>query len=112
MMKIKKYNGWELAEEENGPLVKVADVPEVDQYNDLVETCNTQEKALQSIVSLWPDLGMCAELVPEWVGPNDGRMRADTLWYALNEARKVLGLPTYPKPEHWEKDTTDILEKS
>ena len=27
MMKIKKYNGWELAEEENGPLVKVADVP-------------------------------------------------------------------------------------
>jgi len=61
------------------------------------------EKALRSIVSLWPDPGMCAELVPEWVGPNDGRMRADMLWTALNTAREALGLPTYPEPEHWKK---------
>lgn len=62
------------------------------------------EQALQSIANLWPDPDCCAELVPEWVMPNDGGMRADTLWYALNGARKALGLPEYPEPEHWSKN--------
>jgi len=57
-------------------------------------------KALETIASLWPDPGMCGPLVPEWVGPNDGRMRADTLWYALNTAREALGKPVYPRPTH------------
>ena len=60
-------------------------------------------KALLSIARMWPDPGMCAELVPERVGPNDGRMRADTLFYALNTARHALGLSTYPEPPHWSK---------
>lgn len=60
-------------------------------------------KALREIVSLWPDPDCAAELAPEFIGPNDGRMRADKLWYALNAARTVLGLPTYPEPEHWNK---------
>ena len=70
------------------------------------------EEALQSIANLWPDPDCCAELVPEWVGPNDGRMRADTLWYALNGARKALGLPEYPKPEHWSKKKTEREEEA
>ena len=61
------------------------------------------EKALRDIVSLYPEPGVCAELVPSYVGPNDGQMRASTLWYALNSARQALGLPTYPKPDHWSK---------
>ncbi len=59
--------------------------------------------ALQNIASLWPDPPNCAELVPEWVGPNDGRMRADALWFALNAAREALEMPTYPRPAHWDK---------
>ncbi len=59
--------------------------------------------ALETIAALWPDPSMCAELVPEWVGPNDGRMRADILWFALNAARKALEMPTYPRPAHWDK---------
>ena len=71
------------------------------------------EKALQSIASMWPDLGMCAELVPEWVTPNDGeRMRAEILWCSINEARKALNLPVHPVPKHWKKDTQSILEKT
>ncbi len=61
------------------------------------------KKALEDIASMWPNPGMCAELVPKHVWPNDGRMRADTLWYALNAARTALGKPTYPRPEHWDK---------
>lgn len=59
--------------------------------------------ALQNIASLWPDPPDCAELVPKWVGPNDGRMRADLLWFALNAAREALEMPTYPRPAHWDK---------
>lgn len=66
--------------------------------------------ALEKIASLWPDPGMCGELVPEWVGPNDGRMRADTLWYALNAAREALEMPTYPRPAHWDKPHADAVE--
>ena len=62
------------------------------------------ENALRSIAALWPEPGMCAEIAPEWVGPNDGKMRADILFYALNTARKALGLPTYPEPDHWKKE--------
>jgi hypothetical protein len=58
--------------------------------------------ALEQIASLWPDPDCCGELVPKFVGPNDGRMRADALWYALNAAREALGKPTYPRPEHWD----------
>jgi hypothetical protein len=68
------------------------------------------ESALQSIAGMWPDPGMCAEIAPEYVGPNDGRMRADTLWYALNTARKALEMPTYPEPEHWHKKTPESTE--
>jgi hypothetical protein len=71
----------------------------------------TLEKALQFIARLWPDPGMCSELVPEWVGPNDGRMRADNLWYALNAAREALGLPQYPQPEHWSKPKSNDQEE-
>jgi hypothetical protein len=71
----------------------------------------TLEKALKFIASLWPDPDYCAELVPEWVGPNDGRMRADMLWYALNKAREALGLPTYPRPEHWDKKKVKVEEE-
>jgi len=77
-----------------------------DPVHDWLNTSNrvgVLEEALRTIASLHPDPGMCAELVPEWVGPNEGRMRAETLWYALNTARKALGLPTYPEPEHWGK---------
>jgi hypothetical protein len=70
-----------------------------------VQYCDYEklEKALQFIAHLWPDPDYCAELVPEWIGINAGRMRADVLWYALNKAREALGLPTYPRPEHWDK---------
>ena len=78
-------------------------------------TINTQTgtiqeltKALQSIANLWPDPDCCAELVPKWVGPNDGRIRAEALWYAINGARKALGLPTHPEPEYWSKKTLEV----
>src|SRR4051812_33712215 len=46
-----------------------------------VETnLDEMRKALVAITHLWPDPGMCAEIAPEYVGPNDGRMRADLLW--------------------------------
>lgn len=80
-------------------------------YHDAIEKINAYRQALQYIAILWPDPDCCAELVPEWVGPNDGRMRADTLWYALNKAREALGLPTYPRPEHWDKKPEVIEEK-
>jgi hypothetical protein len=64
-------------------------------------------KALQLVAFLWPDPGMCAEFVPEWVGPNDGRMRAEALWYAVTYARKALGMPTHPEPEYWHKKKTE-----
>ena len=66
--------------------------------------------ALEKIASLWPDPGMCGELVPKWVGPNDGRMRADKLWVALNAAREALEMPTYPRPAHWDKPHADAVE--
>lgn len=60
-------------------------------------------RPLEVIASLWPDPGMCAELAPEHIGPNDGRLRADLLFEALNTARAALGKPTYPQPAHWAK---------
>jgi hypothetical protein len=74
------------------------------------ENAEAMYTALEKIAGLWPDPGMCAELVPEWVGPNDGRMRADTLWFALNAAREALGMPTYPRPEHWDRPHMDAVE--
>jgi hypothetical protein len=53
---------------------------------------------------------MCAEFVPEWVGPNDGRMRAEALWYAVTYARKALGMPTHPEPEYWSKKKVEESE--
>ena len=113
-MRVAAKKAWHDAAMKKSDFVKILEPDEIieaiaphvqENPNDLYE------KSLRSIASLWPDPGMCAELVPEWIGPNDGRMRADTLWYALNEARKALGLPTYPKPKHWENDTADVLEK-
>jgi hypothetical protein len=72
-------------------------------YRDAIKKIDRYEQSLRAIAGMWPEPGMCAELVPKWVGPNDGRMRADALWYAINAARKALGLPTHPKPAHWEK---------
>ena len=54
----------------------------------------TEEKyrwALESISGLWPEPPNCAEVAPQWVGPNDGRVRADLLKAALEIARKALG---------------------
>ncbi len=53
-------------------------------HHDAIEKINAYRQALQTIANLWPDPDCCAELVPEWVGPNDGRMRADTLWLFLS----------------------------
>jgi hypothetical protein len=61
------------------------------------------QQPLAQIAALWPDPGMCAEVAPKFVGLNDGRMRADLLFAALNIARAALGLPTYPRPEHWQE---------
>ena len=74
-------------------------------------TNEEMEAALKSIAALWPDPDCAAELVPEWVGPNDGRLRADTLFYALNTARKAINLPTYPEPEHWSKKKVEREEE-
>jgi hypothetical protein len=59
--------------------------------------------ALEIIAGMWPDPGMCAEIAPKYVGPNDGRLRADMLWSALNVARGALDLPTYPEPKHFKE---------
>jgi hypothetical protein len=48
-------------------------------------------KALEAISSLWPQPPHCAEVAPEYIGPNDGRIRADLLKAALEIARKALG---------------------
>jgi hypothetical protein len=69
----------------------------------LVAALSKVQQALQLIARLWPDPGMCAEVVPEFVGQNDGRLRADLLWAALNAARAALNMPTYPPPDHWKK---------
>jgi hypothetical protein len=71
----------------------------------------TLETTLKQIATLWPDPSMCAELVPEWVGPNDGRIRAELLFYAVTHARKALGLPTHPEPEYWHKKKTEREEE-
>ena len=70
----------------------------VEEHNQLAE----YRKALEYIAFIWPDPGMCGPLVPEYVGPNDGRIRADTLWFVLNKARQALGKPEYPRPKHWD----------
>ena len=55
----------------------------------------TSVQALRAIVSLWPDPETSAEIAPEWVGENGGKIRADLLKSALNTARKALGMPIY-----------------
>lgn len=98
------------AHSHNHSVIRLSDSSHKDQFHwcgtcgDWFESRRPEpEKALRTIVSLWPDPDCSAELAPEFIGPNDGRIRADKLWFALNEARRALGLPTYPEPEHWNK---------
>jgi hypothetical protein len=105
---------WNAAAMKKAGMVKVLDPDEIiETIAPYVQDAPTGYKqALQSIANLWPDPDCCAELVPEWVRPNDGRMRADTLWYALNGARKALGLPEYPEPEHWSNKKVEREEEA
>ena len=96
------------AEVQSDRQLQIADATTINKQTGKIQRL---EKALQSIANLWPEPDCCAELVPEWVGENDGRMRAVTLWYALNSARKALGLAEYPRPEHWDKKPQAIEEE-
>ena len=35
---VPRYNGWEIIQNAGGPLVRIADVPEVTEYNKLAES--------------------------------------------------------------------------
>lgn len=50
MTTIKRYNGWELSEQSNGPLVRYEDVKNtVDTHNALVADLERAKSALRAI---------------------------------------------------------------
>lgn len=54
------------------------------------------EQILQGIATLWPEPNFCADLSVN--GVNDGRSRLITAHYAVNAARRALGLPLHKFP--------------
>lgn len=47
-------------------------------------------EALKDISALWPEPPDCVAINPQWLGPNDGQMRAIGLEAAINIARRAL----------------------
>jgi hypothetical protein len=53
-------------------------------------------KALQAIATMWPEPDSCGDL--SVYGVNDGKARLITAHSAINDARKVLGMPLHKFP--------------
>jgi hypothetical protein len=68
---------------------------EVSQLLDALEESRAKVEqlttALESISGLWPEPPHCADVYLDWIGPNDGKMRAGLLQAALQIARQALG---------------------
>ena len=46
--------------------------------------------ALKAISGLWPEPPFCAEVNPEYIGPNNGKLRAILLETALDISRAAI----------------------
>ena len=62
-----------------------------EQDAQLVQNPDIYRAALEQISRLWPEPPNCADVNPEFVGPNGGKSRAILLKAALEIARTALG---------------------